>query len=268
MKFLLFILSLISLISLSTSLMLPSFKVGQKVSFNSLNCEFTFAYDGPNKNMLLMLFSHEKDNLSYQLTCPEEIFGGVHMDKDIGILNYISEGPCNLKLGTDKNDNGTFIFYDFKAKYKIKLRNKYGNINMDFSSRVSGDRYDSSGELKFLVPNFRGNLSIKFEYKEKAFYSFTNPFKVCHENVCEENISNYYFEEGNSYEIYVKAQKIKFGEEIDYMIAPFTFYPEDYNGTYYDDDLEYSYDKDDTSNNSKILLNCLLINSLLILLFI
>ena len=120
MKFLLIIISLISFISLSTPLMLPSFKVGQKVSFNSLNCEFTFAYNGPHKNMLLMLFSHEKDNLTYQFTCPEEFIGGNNLAKDIGILYHITEGPCSLKLVSDKNDNGTVIFYDFKAKYKIK----------------------------------------------------------------------------------------------------------------------------------------------------
>lgn len=148
--------------------------------------------------------------------------------------------------------------------------------------------------VTFLVPDFRANLTVKFECQERAgSFGFANPFKVCHENVCEENIgvmlfvcwfwnnmfcdgwlnekmicwNNYYFVEGKSYEIYVKTQKVKYGVSMYYIIAPFSFYPEDYDGTYYNDDLEYSYDKE-SSTSSKILLNYLLIYSLLILLFI
>ena len=167
-----------------------------------------------------------------------------------------------------ENDKGSFIFYDFKAKFKTKLRNKYGLINVDSTSYEHRYNPSSIPQLTFLVPNFRANLSINFKYQKQAeAATFTNPFKVCHENTCGENVDNYYFEEGKSYEIYVKAQKIIGENKNYYAIAPFTFYPDDYDGIYYDDDLEYSYDED-TSNCSNILLNYLLIYSLFILLFI
>ena len=264
-----FLLVIVSLISFTIQLSLPSFKVGQNVSYDTSNCEFNLEYTGPNRNMLLMFFNHENQNLTYEITCPKNWVSGNSQTRYASILYYIIEAPCSLKIHPDEKDSGTFIFYDFKAKFKIKLRNKYGNTNIDFDTFANEEVIDSSSDqLTFLVPNFRANLTIKFEYQKQASsFSFTNPFKVCHENVCKENIDNYYFVEGKSYEIYVKTQKVKYGDSMYYIIAPFSFYPKDYDGTYYNDDLEYSYDKE-SSTSSKILLNYLLIYSLLILLFI
>ena len=96
----------------------------------------------------------------------------------------------------------------------------------------------------FLVPNFRANSNIKFEYVEKVFYyeKFENPFKVCHENVCKENVTNYYFEKGKSYQIYVKLLRVlqDSSSRYDYAVPPFRFYAEDSVEEYSNDDINYT----------------------------
>ena len=73
-----------------------------------------------------------------------------------------------------------------------------------------------------------------------------NPFEVCHKNICKNNITSYYFEEGKDYQIYVKMQKVTqdnypFDPETTYAIPPFTFYAQDYNENYSNDDIDYIY---------------------------
>ena len=78
-------------------------------------------------------------------------------------------------------------------------------------------------------------------YSEK----FENPFKVCHENVCKENVTSYYFEQGKSYQIYVKLLKksVGFSTRYNYIVPPFSFYAEDYDKEYSNDDIKYTYDE-------------------------
>ena len=80
------------------------------------------------------------------------------------------------------------------------------SIWIDYSSLNESDFDKSSPKLTFLVPNFRTNSNITFEYVEKVSYyeKLENPFEVCHENICKENVTSYYFEQDNSYPIYVK----------------------------------------------------------------
>ena len=118
-----------------------------------------------------------------------------------------NSGSCSIKFEVNEGDRGIFFIYDFQAKYKIKLKNKYGNINAYYDHTINiKDLDESVSKLTFLVPNFRTNSTIKFEYleKDRNFRTFNNPFQVCHEGDCKENVTIYDFKEGKSYEIYVK----------------------------------------------------------------
>ena len=63
--------------------------------------------------------------------------------------------------------------------------------------------------------------------------------------VCKENVTNYYFEKGKSYQIYVKLLKV-FAEgsstRYDFVVPPFKFYAEDSVEEYSNDDIKYTYD--------------------------
>lgn len=136
----------LSLISFTIQLSLPSFKVGQNVSYDTSNCEFNLEYTGPNRNMLLMFFNHENQNLTYEITCPKNSILGGSQTRCASILYYIIEAPCSLKIHPDEKDSGTFVFCDFKAEFKIELRNKYGNTNIDFDTFANEEAIDSSSD--------------------------------------------------------------------------------------------------------------------------
>ena len=191
--------------------------------------------------------SQEIRGLSYELKCPDIQMETTKSEKENGIFIYNSGGTCTLKFNVNEGDKGNFFVYDFKALYEIKLKNKYGNINMQMSySHLEEDDFDkSASKLTFLVPNFRTNSNITFEYVEKVWYyeKFENPFKVCHENVCKENVTSYYFEKGKSYQIYVKTQKVLEYQETRYAVPPFRFYANDSDEEYSNDDIKYTYNE-------------------------
>ena len=239
---------LVSLFSFSVSLEMTTIDFGKKVLFDPSNHEFKIPYKGPPKNIFLFLISHEKEYLRYEMMCPFEGVGGTITKKESGIAFYHTEGTCTFKLEVNEGDKGSFIIYDFKALYEIKLKNKYGNknVDMELDSNVNVVDYNESmSKLTFLVPNFRTNSKITFEYIENVedFSPFENPFKVCHENICKENVTSYYFEKGKSYEIYVKIQKVSQKWYTRYMVPPFRFYAEDSEEAYSNDDIKYSYNE-------------------------
>ena len=96
-----------------------------------------------------------------------------------------SGGSIRLNFTLLPADRGSFIIYDFKAKYIIKLKNKYGMLNIPITDVIS---YEPSAKLapklNFLVPNFRTNATIYFEFTKNK-ENFSNPFEVCHEKVCK-----------------------------------------------------------------------------------
>ena len=238
---------LVSLFSLSVSLGISSIDLGKKILFDSSNNEFIIEYHGPEKNLFLFLISHEKGKLDYKISCPyiHSSQTGLQLKDYQFLFNNLGGGECNFKLTLDEGGKGYFIIYDFKALYEIKLKNKYGNINTYISySHLEEDDFDkSASKLTFLVPNFRTNSNITFEYVN--YEKFENPFKVCHENVCKENVTSYYFEQGKSYQIYVKLLK-ELGDSpasYYYFVPPFSFYAEDYDEEYSNDDIKYTYNE-------------------------
>ena len=171
----------------------------------------------------------------------------VIVEKERGIFMYYNGGDCTIEVTVNDGDKGRFIIYDFKALYEIKLNNKYGitmNEKFDWITVVDEGFYNESmSKLTFLVPNFTTNSNITFQYIEngEGFSPFVNPFKVCHENICKENIKSYYFEKGKSYQIYIKVQKVlAYGEEYRYAVPPFRFYA---NEEYSNDDIKYTYNE-------------------------
>ena len=121
-------------------------------------------------------------------------------------------------------------------------------MHIGYSHLKESDFDKSASKLTFLVPNFRTNSNITFEYVENVWWyseKFENPFKVCHENVCKENVTSYYFEQGKSYQIYVKLLKksVGFSTRYNYIVPPFSFYAEDYDKEYSNDDIKYTYDE-------------------------
>lgn len=246
---------LLSLFTFAMPLESPTLKIGYNISFDSSNNEFVVPYEGPDRNNFLFLISHEYKTFDYEIRTNKEF--SVVENCDIRAHQFLlpsSGGNIRLKFLLDQADRGSFIIYDFKAKYKIKLKNKYGMLYGPLRTPI----YDSksaelASKLTFLVPNFRNNSNIYFKYVQNLsnYSPFPNPFEVCDEIACFENVTKFYFEKGKSYKIYVHLKKVKYISSECYAVPPFSFYAEDFNEIYSNDDIEYKYDKyDESSNNS------------------
>ena len=256
------------LISFSLSLLSSTIKSGQMISCDSSNEDFTLTSNGLSNNLYLLLFTHENIEAPFdtEITCPYYDSSAKNWtSKDYVNLMNSKSGSCSISFNLKEGDRGNFFIYDFQAKYKIKLKNKYGNIKARSYWFTHLDNFDESiSKLTFLVPNFRTNSTITFEY-EQIYENFKNPFQVCHEGTCKENVTTYDFKQGQSYEIYVKLQEIDTYEG-EYGLPPFTFYAQDYNDIYSNDDIEAIYDK--TNNNQKKIIINKFIYLLLVLLLI
>ena len=168
------------------------------VSFDSSNEDFTLPSNGLSNNLYLFLFSHENNEASYdvKITCPyysSTNTGSTTKEYANLIDNY--SGSCSISFNIKEGDKGSFFIYDFQAKYKIKLKNKYGNLNAGADSSTYLYKFDESiSKLTFLVPNFRTNSTITFEYRENVEHvgKFKNPFQVCHEGKCVENVTTFF----------------------------------------------------------------------------
>ena len=69
--------------------------------------------------------------------------------------------------------------------------------------------------LTYVITKASKTVEFKFEYKEKVQvgpkeeeYTVTNPFKVCDEDDCQENVTSYEFKEVKSYKIYLNLEEI------------------------------------------------------------
>ena len=147
---------LLSLFSFSVLLEKTAVDLGQKISFDSSNKEFKIAYRGPNRNLFLFLITHDKEKLGYHIECPYRKLCFWHAIQRIWIHIF------DFTLNIDEGDKGSFIVYDFKALYEIKLKNIYGNTKIDlgFSHLHEEDFDETANKLTFLVPNFRTNSNM------------------------------------------------------------------------------------------------------------
>ena len=82
----------------------------------------------------------------------------------------------------------------------------------------------------------------------------------------KKNVTSFYFEKGKSYEIYIHLQKVNNTFREFYSIPPFSFYAEDFDENYSNDDIEYKYDK--SSHSQFFSKNIIIFIALFLILFL
>ena len=240
--FFIFILSFIS------SKDIPSVKLGAKTTFDAeSDNSFKYVYKGPGKDLLVFYIYIDTNSYSYDIKCQSGSTGskGSFSPENVKLVKQIDKsGTCTIKFEEGK---GSFIIYALNIELGIKLKNKYGNINLPIYTKEKDEEYINITQLTFSVPNLERDATVKFKYTENVdtiveTYDVENPFKVCHGNDCQENIETYNFKKGESYKIMVKAVKKEGSSEGTFSLIPgFTFYDENYNGIYSPDDIiEYN----------------------------
>lgn len=262
---------ILSLFVLGLQLEAPPLKMGHKISFDYLNHEFVVPYEGPNENNFLFLISHYYQEFGYEIRSNREFIIKPNCDEGNHQFLFMSSGgPIRLNFTLLSVDRGSFIIYDFKAKYIIKLKNKYGMLNIPMTDAIPYEPYAKlAPNLTFLVPNFRTNATIYFEFTKNVhnFSPFSNPFEVCHEKVCKKNVTSFFFEKGKSYEIYIHLQKVNGTFRENYAVPPFSFYAEDFDENYSNDDIEYKYDESSQNDSRLFSKNVIIFITLILILF-
>ena len=71
---------------------------------------------------------------------------------------------------------------------------------------------------------------------QQIIFTIKNPFKVCEGKNCQSEVSSYLFKKGKTYSIQVNYMVFK-NFLIYYGIPGFTFYDQNYDGKYYEDDV-------------------------------
>ena len=242
--FLLFLLFLIFTLVSSKSI-IPSVKMGVNTTFDLNDNEFEFEYSGPGTDLILFYFKIDNNSLIYKIDCPNshsqtQIYNTQETELASNFRQLNKKGTCKIKFESEERNKGSFVIYTAKNKLSIKLKNKYGNLIHQYDSKA----FMSLSQITFSVPNLDRDITAKFEYNKTSVdiygstFNIENPFKVCKGKKCIDNVNTYDFEKGESYEINIKVSQVKTKEGWDYIIVPgFTFYDQNYNGTYSPDDI-------------------------------
>ena len=281
---------LILIFGLFSSKINPSIIFGKNTTFDvENNYIFNLKYNGPGNDTLLVYLKSDIVTMC-QLSCHGSMSGSTVYGAELFPLKE-SNVNCEFqifKLFVDEKEEGkgTFMMLSLKNEIKIKLRNKYGNLDSPLVQKNDNSLKDLTLPdiiyITYSVPNLERNVIAKFEYNSDCdpFTINENPFKVCHDDDCEENIETYSFQKGESYKIMVKLQKMKKNEDDSdfyYVLPGYTFYDKDYNGEDSDDDIIYDGDEDENekkdsdnnnNNNKALVANLKLFFTCLILLFL
>lgn len=272
------ILLLFFALSLSSSKTIPSVKAGINTTFDYNNDEFKYDYKGPGKDLMIMYANAEGGNFKLRIECKlDEVPGEITIGDYVKTNQiYFPNSPCMIIFNStegNKEAKGSFVIYNFNKELSIKLKNKYGNVNLP-TYHLDEPGYLSISDLTFSIPNLERDVTVNFEYNNTVYYYseyiIENPFKICQKNNCQQNISTYDFKKGESYKIIVKTTRIQEkdeeGEDQEVILIPgFTFYDKNYNGTFSPDDIiDDDEKKKNASNNLKIKL---LFISLIFILF-
>ena len=273
---------LIFLFTLASSKIDPYIKLGAKYSFDlETNSKFKLRYKGPGNDGFLLYIDSEV-GITYSFSC---VPGGFKFSTNSG-ANLVSfeeqRMDCDLQFGAlfESSGNGTFIIHSLKNEIKIKLKNIYGDLAHPLSVLATDFMVEdlSLPDISYItysVPNLERDVMVTFDYNGNCgpFTIEENPFKVCHNNDCKENIETYDFQKGESYTIMVKLQKIKNPENsLAYYVLPgYTFHDINYNGIDSDDDIivddiDDDDDKGKGSYSNKITINLFFISLIILLL--
>ena len=162
--------------------------------------------------------------------------------------------PINGILKTKK----TIFIHPFDKEIPVDLVKQ----KFTFDEYVEFD--EQFPPLVFSVSNVTENVTAKFIYWRNSveidgkYHMLKNPFRVCLEKDCKDDITEYTFIEGKEYKIEMKTEEITSGTKKYYYLEGGTFYKISRG----DDD------KTDISGGNHILVNQIIYLILSILLFL
>ena len=209
---------LLALTSISSKETLSSTKVQYDVMtpFDKQNNQFNF--ENTEDNNYLFISVETKNILDYQITCSSQstiegnIVGSVNA---YFIINALYQGSCDIKFIQDSkvlDMTGTFSVHPLKNEIPIDFK-KQKTYSIDYLVKCDDGKCPL---LTYSISNPTENYDIYLSYDENTQviidekkFTLSNPFKVCQENDCKENIKIYSVEKGKNYKIILKFETLR-----------------------------------------------------------
>ena len=215
---------------------------GVNTTIDENNMEFTLNYNGRGKDILLLYLSYE-GSLFVNYSCGTKGYKNQtysNAGEDLILMtHYDKKSTCRFKYNPEKGQKYSFVMYSMNTPVKIKLKNKYGNLK---TPRALSDFNTNITNLTFIVQNLEKDVNATFEFNktsakmQQIIFTIKNPFTVCEDKNCQSEVSSYVFKKGKTYFIQVNYMVYE-NFLIYYGIPGFTFYNQDYDGNYYEDDV-------------------------------
>lgn len=221
------------------SIEIPIIKYNEVTQFNKDTNTFMLEYTGKDTGLLVYI---NQENKGLEVILKWEGKSGSSSESDgtflapgWGQIINIIEGECTLNIKSQQGEDpkGTIWINPMNKAIDIDLSQKYGYMYTILN-------YDSVyPTLTYNVKNLDKDVTVIFEYNSEynmegiiKTSGLLNPFQVCIEGDCSDNVKSYDFKKGKSYKIYVKQQKnevdIRGGGHIKYnFMAGYSFYPKE-----------------------------------------
>ena len=137
------------------------------------------------------------------------------------------KGQCAITITSSAEDifpvKGTIWVHPFKNKIQADITTK----NYDIDKIVESD--ESIPPIIYSVSNLANDIEINFSYSKGTIiingkkFIFSNPFEICIENDCKNNIKSYKFLIGKNYEIRTKFEELDVDGTKYYYLSSFKF---------------------------------------------
>ena len=252
------LLLLISTISAKTNLVSSKIEFDVKQPFDESNHEFTFGNEAQETKFFIVQIVTPTKMLKYDYQCQgSSRETGTVLTNPIFIIKA-QTGECSINIYS------TSSLYKVKGTIEVHPLDRAFPINLDkekvvINSLVSyNEKFPS---LVYSISNLVADTEAKFTHDsptiiiEDIYFTLKNPFRICVENECKDDIETYTFIKGKSYTIEIKNEELVAKTKKQYYMSTFSFYKTSGGGG------------DDTSAGNNISVNPVISLLLLILLF-
>ena len=197
--------------------------------FDKDNHVFTFSNTAKEEKFYLVDIDIKNEAVKYEYKCQGS--SGDTGGKFIYFLSHFiikaQTGECTLNIEAnqwDSKNKKTIFIHPFDKEIPVDIDKQKFN----FDEYVEFD--EQFPPLVFSVSNVTENVTAKFIYWRNSveidgkYHMLKNPFRVCLEKDCKDDITEYTFIEGKDYKIEMKTEEITSGTKKYYYLEGGTFY--------------------------------------------
>ena len=222
---------LLTLASISSKETLSSTKVQYDVMtpFDKQNNQFNF--ENTEDNNYFFISVETKDMFNYQITCSSQstIYGRIYDSVNAYfIIKALNQGSCDIKFILENEEfsmTGKFSVHPMKNEIPIDFKKQktysVGCLVECDDGNCPLLTYSISNPTENYVIDLSYGDDIEMTIDGKKFI-LSNPFKVCQENDCKENIKTYSIEKGKNYKIIIKFEELKTERRTVYVFPYFS----------------------------------------------